>query len=424
MDSFIALFFRFSFGLLCHALLLPLITPCRFGRRVCRWAWLGMFVLGSLLATPLILLVDNVRVLFVLEAAFTLALYSGAYVFLSTGSRVRSLFMFTVYGTYFMFLLAFASCLSQVFFSGSHYATAGIRTLFMALYGLVLRFSSLPRALRATSELSVGWRSPAVFSCSSCLTVYAAALIFPILQVDPGIRFVITGVLAALITSAYAVAGHMILLMGREQAAREAEAQRKLMERQLAAEREFVAQAKAHRHDMRHHTALIQDYLERGDTDGAREYLSQWQAQLDAAALERYCENTVANALLRLTARRCREGGIPCEIRAAIPEELPLTGPELAAVLGNVLENAWEAAGKADAPRLSVSAQVKGGFLLAEVTNAVSGDSRFEDGLPVTAKPAGGQGLRSARRTLDRHGGALRCSRQGDVFHTQVMLPL
>jgi len=83
-----------------------------------------------------------------------------------------------------------------------------------------------------------------------------------------------------------------------------------------------------------------------------------------------------------------------------------------------------EAAGKADAPRLSVSAQVKGGFLLAEVTNAVSGDSRFEDGLPVTAKPAGGQGLRSARRTLDRHGGALRCSRQGDVFHTQVMLPL
>ena len=245
MDSFFALFFRFSFGLLCHALLLPLITPCRFGRRARRWAWLGVSALGSLLAVPLILLVDSVGVLFVLEAAFTLALYCAAYMFLSEGSRMRSLFMFSVYGTYFMFLLAFASCLSQVFFNGSHYATAAIRTLFMALYGLSLRFSPLVRRLRATSQLSVGWRSPAVFSCSSCLTVYAAALIFSILQLDPGIRLGITGVLAALITSAYAVSGRMILLLSREQAAREAETQRKLMERQLAAEREYVAQAKA-----------------------------------------------------------------------------------------------------------------------------------------------------------------------------------
>ena len=36
-----------------------------------------------------------------------------------------------------------------------------------------------------------------------------------------------------------------------------------------------MAQAKADRHDMRHHTALIQTYLDRGDTAGAREYLSQ-----------------------------------------------------------------------------------------------------------------------------------------------------
>ena len=235
MDSFFALFFRFSFGLLCHALLLPLITPCRFGQRACRWAWLGVSALGSLLAVPLILLVDSVGVLFVLEAAFTLALYCAAYMFLSEGSRTRSLFMFSVYGTYFMFLLAFASCLSQVFFAGSHYATAAIRTLFMALYGLSLRFSPLVRRLRATSQLSVGWRSPAVFSCSSCLTVYAAALIFSILQLDPGIRLGITGVLAALITSAYAVSGRMILLLGREQAAREAQSQRKAIERRLAA---------------------------------------------------------------------------------------------------------------------------------------------------------------------------------------------
>ena len=120
MNGFLALFVRFSFGLLCHALLLPMITNCRFGQRACRWAWLGMFVLGSALVVPLILLIQNVSVLFVLEAAFTLVLYSVAYVFLSAGSRMRSLFAFTVYGTYFMFLLVFSSCISQAFFAGSH----------------------------------------------------------------------------------------------------------------------------------------------------------------------------------------------------------------------------------------------------------------------------------------------------------------
>lgn len=424
MNGFAALFFRFSFGLLCHALLLPLITNCRFGERACRWAWLGLSVLISVLMIPLILLVRSVSLLFVLEAAFTLAAYCAAFVFLSAGSRVRALFVFTVYGTYFMFLLAFASCLAQAFFGGSHYAVTAIRTGLMLLYGLSLRFSPFAKGLRATADLSVGWRSPAVFSCSSCATVYVTALALSILRVEAWIRLAVVGILVILITSAYAVAAHMILLLTREQAARVAEAQRKLLESQLDAEREFVAQAKAHRHDMRHHIALVRDYLERGDVEGAREYLSQCQTQLDAAALESCCENRVANALLRLTARRCRDGGVPCEIQAAIPEGLPLTGPELAAVLGNILENAWEAAGAADRPSLSVSARTQGGFLLVEVKNAASGPARFEDGLPVTTKAGGGQGLKNVRRVLDRHGGLIQCAREGDVFRTQVILPL
>ena len=71
----------------------------------------------------------------VVEALITLILYGGMYVFLAAGTPMRSLFAFSVYGTYFMFLLTFASCFSQMFFGGSHYGTAGIRTVF---YGALL----------------------------------------------------------------------------------------------------------------------------------------------------------------------------------------------------------------------------------------------------------------------------------------------
>ena len=93
-------------------------------------------------------------------------------------------------------------------------------------------------------------------------------------------------------------------------------------------------------------------------------------------------------------------------------------------MLGNILENAWEAAGAARGPSLSVSARPQGGFLLVEVKNAVSGETRFEGGLPVTTKAAGGQGLRNAQRTLKRHGGLLQCAREGDTFLTRALLPL
>ena len=60
MNNFAALLFRFSFGLLCHSLLLPFITDCRYGKRICRWVWLGTAGAGSVLAIPLIALVKNV----------------------------------------------------------------------------------------------------------------------------------------------------------------------------------------------------------------------------------------------------------------------------------------------------------------------------------------------------------------------------
>lgn len=178
MGDFFALLFRFSFGLLCHVLLLSLITNCRFGQRVCIAAWFGMFVLGTVLAAPLIWWEKNVNVILVLEALFTLILYGGMYVFLAAGTPMRSLFAFSVYGTYFMFQLTFASCFSQMFFDGSHYGTAGIRTVFMALYGIILRFSPIRDRFRGTENLDMGWQSPAIFSCASCTTVYITALSF------------------------------------------------------------------------------------------------------------------------------------------------------------------------------------------------------------------------------------------------------
>jgi len=424
MSEFWTLLFRYSFGLLCHSVILFLMTTNpKYSRRVTLEVWLGIFVLVTLAIIPLILHGLDTGILFVAEAFSSLTAYCVVYLWLSKGSVWRNLFIFFAYATFFLFSLIVSSCVSQMLFEGSHWATVAGRTFFLGLYALRLVWKPFVTPQVLSGHLEKIWASLAAFSAFSGLTVYITALTFLILKVDVGIRLAVSMVLFLLIGSAYLVAGHTIALLNREHEAKEAETQRRLLESQLTAEREFVAQAKAHRHDLHHHINLLTDYLEQGDIEGARTYLGQYKAELNADMMEAFCENTVANALLRHTARRC-SGAVSFTCRAVIPVELSLTGPELATVLGNVLENAWEASRQSESPRISVTARVHMRTLLVEVKNAVSGETRFEDDLPASNKPGGGLGLKSADRVLTRHGGVLHCERRGDTFFTQMMIPL
>ncbi len=423
MSEFWTLLFRYSFGLLCHSAILLLMTDPKYSRALTLGVWLGTFALTTLAIIPLLLYDLDTGVLFVIEAFASLAVYCMVYLCLSRGPVWRNLFVFFSYATFFLFSLTLSSCVSQMFFEGSHWATVAGRTFFLGLYTLWL-VRKRPTGLSPSSGYpEKSWTSLAAFSVFSGLTIYITALTFMILKVDVGIRLAVSAVLFLLIGSAYLVAGRAITLINQEHEAKEAEAQRRLLESQLATEREFVAQAKARRHDLHHHINLLTDYLERGDVEGARTYLGQYQAELNADVPEAFCENTVANALLRYTARRCG-GSVPFTCRAVIPTELSLTGPELATVLGNVLENAWEASRRSEAPWISVTARVHMRTLLVEVKNAVSGETRFEDDLPVSTKPEGGLGLKSASRVLEKYGGVLQCHRTGDTFFTQVAIPL
>jgi len=424
MSEFWTLLFRFSFGLLCHSVILFMMTDPKYSRRTTIAVWLGTFAVISLAIVPLIWYTYNIGPLFVVEALTSLGIYCAVYLRLSKGSVWRNLFVFFAYATFFLFTLVLSSCVSQMFFKGSHWATVAGRTFFLGLYALWL-LRKRPTYLRSFPDYMVmDWASLAAFSAFSGLTIYITALTFMLLEVDVGIRLAVSAVLFLLIGSAYLVSVRTIKMMNLEHEAREAEAQRKLLENQLATEREFVAQAKTHRHDLHHHINLITDYLERGDLEGVKSYLRQYQAELDADRLEEYCENATANAFLRHTARLCGGSAVSFTCRAVIPQTLSLTGPELATVMGNVLENAWEASRRSETPWIAVTARTRGNVLLMEVKNAVSGESRFEDGLPVSTKLGGGLGLRSVSRVLEKHGGVLHCFRTGDTFFTQMAIPL
>ena len=128
----------------------------------------------------------------------------------------------------------------------------------------------------------------------------------------------------AITLAAYISICHTLSTISKEHILREERlrsiAQQELLQTELIAQESFVNLAKQNRHDMRHHNALLMDYLERGDAKGAREYLFQHDALIVKTTLMQYCENVVANAVICRYARRSANGGI--SISAEAPKEV------------------------------------------------------------------------------------------------------
>ncbi len=384
-----------------HSLMFYIMTDCRFSRWVNRWVW-ALLCLGSTFVSVLLTYLGLFEVSWIYSglSVITMTSYIVCYVCLSRGPWLKKLCLFSIYVTIFYLMQQTAYIMGLIFFPNNQWASVVLRTLFFGLLILLMcwRWRQVVDALEA--NIGGDWSVPAFYGLASAAVVYAVTLVciakYPY---EPVYCLIIMLTELALVVVEYAALVRIVIMLGQQQTARAEEARRKLLESQLAAERAYVEQARAHRHDMRHYMAAIGGYIEQGDLAGARACLAEHQALLDNERLPVFCENTVANALLRLYQSRCQSEGVACEIRAAIPEQMALGGLELATVLGNVLENACEANSRALLPWLTVKAYNNNGLLLIEVGNGVSGEVKFLEGLP-------------------------QCSKQGDTFLTQIIVPL
>ena len=122
--------------------------------------------------------------------------------------------------------------------------------------------------------------------------------------------------------------------------------------------------------------------------------------------------------------RHSEASGISFDAKAAIPEKLPLTDPELAIVLGNVLENAINACSSVRNPTISMKAVCRDDSLLIEICNSIAKPVQFEDGLPKSSRSDGGIGMKSVVSVLSDHGAMINFRQSNTIFTTQLIIPL
>ena len=199
----------------------------------------------------------------------------------------------------------------------------------------------------------------------------------------------------------------------------------RLLETEISSYQDYLQSAKQSRHDMRHHNAVLLEYLNDGDINKAIAYLDISDEHLANTALKQFCENVTANAILRIYDRRVQNQDISFTVQAEIPEALPLEEPEIGALLSNLLENAMEVCEKQSvSPHISLTAQLEENGLQLEVRNSVDGKVAFENSLPKSTKQGGGTGTKSIAAIVNKYRGMLRFKQEKVEFVVQILIPM
>ena len=191
------------------------------------------------------------------------------------------------------------------------------------------------------------------------------------------------------------------------------------------------------RHDYKYQIGVIDELAKISKARHILDFLAGARAYYNQTEPVVYCENLVINALLVNYAARFEKNGIPFQVRAALPAEIPrldrtlspLDNYDICIVLGNLLENAFEGTITVPVTRRRVSLEIRlmAEKLLIEMRNTFDGQIMADEGqlVPPSRKgTGGGYGLRSVAAVCKRHGGEYLPQWTGSEYTVHLLLNL
>lgn len=133
-------------------------------------------------------------------------------------------------------------------------------------------------------------------------------------------------------------------------------------------------------------SSAAQGLLEQGDGEGAKRYLEELSQSPSLQGSRRLCDNDIANAVLSSKLPVMERERICTDFEISLPQKLAISDIDLCALLGNALDNAIEAAGKAADKYIMLRVSTGKGILMLRVENALEGEHHWDNGSFQTTK--------------------------------------
>ena len=186
---------------------------------------------------------------------------------------------------------------------------------------------------------------------------------------------------------------------------------------------------RAQRHDFLNHLQVVYSLMEMREYAEATDYLEKVYGEIRSVSTFLSTRSTPVNALLKVKAGACEQEHIDMQmdIKSSLLG-LPMPAWELCRVLGNLIDNAMDAAKEAEKPqiRLVIEEDIRSFVFTIENNGAVipedMKDSVFEAGVSTKGENRG-MGLSIVRSTLEPYGASVSCDSAGGYTRFTVSLP-
>lgn len=182
-------------------------------------------------------------------------------------------------------------------------------------------------------------------------------------------------------------------------------------------------EARKIRHDLANMVQTACEIMENGtdsDKESAKKMLSQLKTEVADIKIERFCQNTLVNAIASNKAAECRKNEIDFDFDLRVPETLDIEEIDICKAYVNIFDNAINAAKAIDGKRyvkIKSFTDESDGMLYITGENNVAPDYEDEK---KSRTGEHGYGLRILRDTAEKYGGRLVTDDKGDTF-TVVM---
>lgn len=177
------------------------------------------------------------------------------------------------------------------------------------------------------------------------------------------------------------------------------------------------------RHDMRHHLMELKILAENGDNSGIQKYIDNMKAYIQDTETLVFSGNTDVDSLLNFILKEAKEKLRVVDITVQLPPEIP-NSFDINVVVGNLLENAVEAAEKTEEKIVRGSIILKKGVLRIQLENSYNGVLvQDKHGFRTTKrnKESHGIGLKSVKNILEKYNGAMEVA-EGTLFSVNAVM--
>lgn len=205
------------------------------------------------------------------------------------------------------------------------------------------------------------------------------------------------------------------------------EQQVKIYRNQLEIIEQTQAKVRSLRHDMSHHIQALRRFAVRNEGQEVLRHLDKMESAITIEKEYVYSGNKEMDGLLNYMLEKANNALKQVEIEIKNLRSLDEYSFELAIILGNLLDNAIEAARQTEEQALRFQMEEDKGMLFIHVVNKYCGELRIKEGRLLSTKLDGknhGMGLKNVRDIVEKNHGVLDIRYDNGIFEVDVILYL